>query len=295
MDTRFLETFLAVVEGGSISEAARRLHLTPAGVTQRLRALEGEIGAALLARTGRGVAPTPAGLRIAERARPLLHGLRDLSAGLEEGVLAGELRLGAVTTAAIGLLPDLLVSLRASHPGIDVRLQPGRSSELYAAILDAALDAALIAQPPFGVPKSCGWMDVRIEPMVLLVPESLAGEEPMALLSTQPFIRYDERSWGGKLAGDYLRRRRIRPREIFELETLDAIAVLVDRGLGISIVPDWAPPWPSGLSLAKLPLPDAPSRSIGLVWQRASPRVALIDALRGDIATLSGREGDGRP
>ena len=279
MDTRFLETFLAVVELGSVAGAARRLNLTAAGVTQRLRALEAEIGAPLLTRAGRGVTPTRAGARIAARARPLLLGLRDLAAGLDEEVLAGELRLGTVTTAAIGLLPDLLVSLRASHPGIDVRIHPGRSSELYARILDAELDAALIAQPPFGVPKSCGWLDVRVEPMIVLAPRHRQGDDPLALLRTEPFIRYDERSWGGKLAGDYLRRQRIRPREIFELETLDAIAVLVNKGLGIALVPDWAPPWPGGLRLAKLPLPDAPSRSIGLVWPRASPRADLVAAL----------------
>ena len=60
-----------------------------------------------------------------------------------------------------------------------------------------------------------------------------------------------------------------------------AIAVMVDRGLGVSILPDWAPPWPEGLSLAKLPLPNAGSfvRHIGVVWPRASRRLGLVYAL----------------
>lgn len=283
MDTRFLETFLAVAERGSISGAARALNLTPAGVTQRIRALEAEVGTALLVRAGRGVRPSPAGARLAERARPLLLGLRDLSAGLAEGALTGELRLGAVTTATTGLLPDLLVSLRNRHPGLNIRPQPGGSSDLYAAVLDGTLDAAILVQPPFGVPKICGWFEVRAEPLILLAPAALQCPEPLSLIASQPFIRYAERTWGGKLAADYLRRRRIRPREVFELETLDAIAVLVNRGLGISVVPDWTPPWPSGLSLARLPLPDAPCRSIGVVWQHASPRAELVAALRRDF------------
>ncbi|MCK8788038.1 LysR family transcriptional regulator [Roseomonas sp. NAR14] len=279
METRFLETFLTVVESGSISEGARRSNLTPAGVTQRLRALEAEIGVPLLVRAGRGVTATRAGSRVAERARPLLRACRDLTAGLDDDVLAGELRLGAVTTAAIGLLPDLMVALRAGHPGIEIRLHPGRSNELYAKVLDAELDAAMIVQPGFGVPKTCGWLGIRAEPLIVLVPDRLRGADPFAVLAAEPFIRYDERSWGGKLAGDYLRARRIRPREIFELETLDAIAVLVNKGLGVSLVPDWAPPWPSGLSLARLPVPGAPLRHVGLLWQRASVRIGIINAV----------------
>lgn len=284
MDTRFLETFLAVAELGSISGAARTLNLTPAGVTQRLRALEAEVGVALVSRVGRGVRPTRAGFRLAERARPLLTGLRDLGAGLDEGRLTGEIWLGAVTTATIGLLPDLLASLRSRHPGITIRPKPGGSAALYARILEGGLDAAIVVEPPFGVPKSCGWQEVRAEPLILLAPAALRDHDPFALIAEQPFIRYPERTWGGKLVGDYLRRHRLRPREIFELETLDAIAVLVDRGLGVAVVPEWAPPWPGGLALARLPLPEAPSRSIGLVWQFASARADLVAAIREDLA-----------
>jgi DNA-binding transcriptional LysR family regulator len=58
------------------------------------------------------------------------------------------------------------------------------------------------------------------------------------------------------------------------------IAIMVDRGLGVSILPDLAPPWPEGLSLAKLPLPDAApfARRIGVVWARASLRLRLVEA-----------------
>ena len=47
------------------------------------------------------------------------------------------------------------------------------------------------------------------------------------------------------------------PQERFELNALNAIAVMVDRGLGVSLVPDWARPWPEGLNLVRLPLPLA--------------------------------------
>jgi len=79
---------------------------------------------------------------------------------------------------------------------------------------------------------------------------------------------------------DYLRKVGIRPRELFEINEFDPIAVMVDRGLGVSLLPDWAPPWPEGLSLAKLPVPGGRSfaRRIGLIWPRASLRLRLVKA-----------------
>jgi len=63
------------------------------------------------------------------------------------------------------------------------------------------------------------------------------------------------------------------------------IAVLVDRGLGVSLVPDWAAPWPEGLSLRKISLPEPfEMRRIGPLWRRASPRIRSLNALMTETA-----------
>jgi DNA-binding transcriptional LysR family regulator len=100
------------------------------------------------------------------------------------------------------------------------------------------------------------------------------------LLANEPLIRYDRNQWGGRLADEYLRKVDITPRERFELNALNAIAVMVDRGLGVSLVPDWAPPWPEGLQLARLPLPEpCVPRRIGIIWSRGSVRMRLVTLL----------------
>jgi DNA-binding transcriptional LysR family regulator len=279
MDTRFLESFVAVVEQGSLAEAARRLNLTPAAVAQRIRALESEIGARLLFRSGRTVRPTQSGAAILVHARDFLGHIRDLKSIAANDTPSGELRLGAVPTAKNGLLPDILSEMARKYPQIEIHIVGGLAAELYPRVLSGELDAALIMKPPFPIPKTCDWRVLRTEPLIVLTPASATIRDPHVALTTEPFIRLAPAGWGGRLIDGYLRHARIRPKERFELDGPEAIAVMVDRGLGVSLVYDWSPPWPEGLSLRKLPVPsDRFSRYIGLLWTRASLRAGLVQA-----------------
>ncbi len=289
MDTRFLESFVMAVDNGSIAEAARRLNLTAAAVAKRIHALENEIGAALVTRSGRTIRPTEAGAAIVERARRFLAEARDFKSIAVADRPSGQLRLGAVSSALSGLLPDILALTRENYPQIEVTIMVGHSGELYRKVLDGDdLDTAVITEPPFAIPKSCAWRMLREEPLIVLTRAPARSRKPHAILASEPFIRLDRKLWPGRLVDDYLRKVGIRPRELFEIEKLEAIAVMVDRGLGVSLLPDWAPPWPEGLSLAKLPVPGGRSfaRRIGLIWPRASLRLRLVKAFLEQAAAV---------
>src|SRR5258708_27404592 len=132
---------------------------------------------------------------------------------------------------------------------------------------------------PFALPKTCSWQQLREEPLVVLAPQSMAGADPHQLLATQPFIRYDRNQWGGHQVDQYLHAVGIKPRERFELNALNPIAVMVDRGLGVSLVPDWARPWPEGLRVGRLALPrPAEPRRRGVLWTRSSIHIRLVTA-----------------
>lgn len=293
MDTRFLESFVTVAESGSMAEAARRLNLTPAGVAQRIRALESEIGARLLFRSGRAMQPTEAAAAILTRARQLLADARDLQSVAGSGELSGELRLGVMQTSLSGLLPDILIPFTKAHPKIEVRITRDHSAGLYTRVLGGDVDAALTSHPPFAIPKTCEWQLVREEPYVVLTPASLRARDAHTVLAREPFIRLARHVYAGQTIDAYLRKVGIRPKERFELDGLELIAVMVDRGLGVSLLPDWAPPWPDGLKLRKLPLPDRSlRRRTGLLWSRSSLRVGLIRAF-GEHARLAVRHKSG--
>ncbi|MBD9370570.1 LysR family transcriptional regulator [Xanthomonas sp. XNM01] len=281
MDTQFLNTFVTVVDRGSMAAAARVLNITPAAVAQQIRTLERELGAPLIARVGRTVSMTGEGARILQRARDLLRDVADMRSVANDNAVSGELRLGACPTALAGMLPDILARMVATFPQINVFIKPGYSADLYRAVEEGEVDAAVVLQAPFALPKTCDWQLLREEPLVVLAPESMAGRDPHDLLRNEPLIRYDRNQWGGRQAEEYLRSAGIVPRERFELNALNAIAVMVDRGLGVSLVPDWAQPWPEGVRLVRLPLPlPCVPRCIGLVWSRSTVRIRLVNVLR---------------
>jgi DNA-binding transcriptional LysR family regulator len=293
MDSRFLESFVMVIDNGSIAEAARRLDITAAGLAQRIRALEAEVGARLIVRSGQRVRPTEAGTAILGRARDVLADIRDLKSAALSDQPSGQLRLGATGSSASGLLPDILTLLTRTYPQIEVYIISGNGGELYQKMLEGDLDTAIIPQPSFAIPKAYDWRVLREERLVVVTPIATRSRDPHALLASEPFIRPRRNSWLGRLVEGYLRQAGIRPHERFELDTLEAIVVMVDRGLGVALIHDWAPPWPEGLSLRKLQLPENRfGRRLGLIWNRTSVRTRLVRAFL-EVATqaLAGKSG----
>jgi DNA-binding transcriptional LysR family regulator len=296
VDTRFLESFVYVADHGSMAEAARRLNLTPAALAQRIRALERDLGAPLLARSGRTVTPTEAGARVLARARALLQAARDLRAVAADDRVAGELHTGAVTTAMTGLVPELLSRLARSHPDVRVSVTPGASGELYERVHRGELDAAIVIRPEFAIAKALDWRPLREEPLVIIAPARLRSRDPDAILAREPFIRLSRETAGGRLVDRYLRQAGIAPRERFEVTSLFAIARMVDRGLGVSLVPDWPPPWPGGVRLRRIPV-DSPghAREVGVVYPRTSVRSGLVRAFLDAAAAVAAEKAAGPP
>ena len=289
MDTQFLNTFVVVADRGSMAAAARVLNITPAAVAQQIRTLERELGAPLIARAGRTVSLTEEGSRILQRARDLLRDVADMRSVANDSEVSGELRLGACPTALAGMLPDILARMVEAFPQINVYIRPGYSAELYRAVETGELDAAVVLQAPYNLPKTCDWQLLREEPLVMIAPARMAGRDPHELLRSEPLIRYDRNQWGGRVADEYLHAAGIVPRERFELNGLNAIAVMVDRGLGVSLVPDWARPWPEGLDLVRIPLPlPSEPRRIGMVWSRSSVRIRLVTVLLQESRAATG-------
>jgi DNA-binding transcriptional LysR family regulator len=280
METSYLRAFMVVLESGSMSEAARRLDVTPAAVQQQMRVLEREFGVPLLRRAGRTVVPTEAGHRLADRAPALLAELTSMRTSIADPDGKVELAVGATNTMLNGPLPIVLDALVRDHPTARIVVRTGLTAELYEQLLAARLDVALCLHPAFELPKTLDWMPLREERLVVLAPERWAHRDPHELLREEPLVRYDRRLGGGQVAERYLRGAGIVPHERFEISSLAAIAMLVARGAGVSIAPDAATAWWPTLPVARLPLPnESGARRFGMLWMRASARVRAIEIL----------------
>src|SRR5690606_6848886 len=280
MNTEYLESFTRVVECHSLAEAARRLGLTPGAVSARIRILEEELGVPLIQRSGQTVKPTEAGLRIYDRARELLQSARDLKAVAATGSIQGEIQLGVFLSGLTTHLPALLDPFCSRHPEISVQVQYDPSDALCGKVHAGQLDAALIIEPSFAIPKNCEVLTLQEESLVVIAPLSYEGGEAHDLLTTAPFIRYHRSSPSGKLVDRYLKDHKLHPRQRIEIDSLLTIVALVERGIGVSLVPDSFSISYSDRLLIKLPVPGrTPLRKISMVWNKHSPRLAIIREL----------------
>lgn len=282
MSLRGLRALIAVADHGGFALAAPALGLTPAAVGLRIRELEAALRVELFDRVGRGAILNRAGHAAVARAREitaLYDSLADVAAGPG---LAGALTLGAVPTTLTGVLPEALARLAATHPRVQTRLVVGLSAELAARVEHGELDAALVSEPPFRLAAGLAWLECAREPLVVIGPPDAGETTVRAMLANHRFIRFNPRAWAGRLIDKALRARAIAVSTAMELDSLEAIHLMVSKGLGASVVPLRHGAFVAPVKL--IPLDGPPiDRALGLVVRKAATGMlttALLDALR---------------
>lgn len=153
MNTRDVRAFIAVVDTGSIVQAAAQLHLTQPGVTRRVQSLEALLGVELLDRQSKPLRPTATGREIYQKGRDLLHAEADLLAlARSDSEPSGELRLGMPPFLAERGLTTPIDQLRSRYPGLALRIQstwsPGLLEQVESGLLDAAAVVLSEHSPP---------------------------------------------------------------------------------------------------------------------------------------------------
>ncbi len=238
MDIRYFESLISVAELGSIARAARVHQITPAAVGQRIATLEKHFNTPLLDRASRKATPTEACIKLLPHARQIVSDFHDMSVKLTPSDLAGKFKLGAVSTALTGILPATIRQLAKIAPKVILQVQPGTSNSLFQKLSEHKVDAAIIALPPYELPRRYTVELLRDEPL-LLISKNANGNTIREKLEKNPYICYDSKSWGGIKAARYLKDEKIPIEPIYELDALEAIEELVMQGMGVSLVPAW--------------------------------------------------------
>lgn len=279
MDTRFLESLLAVVDHGSIAAAAKVQSLTPAAISQRVQVLERELGRTLLERGANASAPSATCRDLLPAMRRIVNQAHELRRSADPSVAQGVFRLGAISTMLTATVPGLLMDLRSRAPRLEMQITPGTSATLYDAVLARELNAALIVAPPFPMPFGLHQHPLRSEPLCLLVPEDHPARSAEEAFADLPHIAYDPGSWGGQIAARDIADRGLSPQIFCALDGLEVISGLVSSGVGASLVPDWpglkgARPLPGGTGYQRRIVLLTPATPEG-----ATARQAVFDAL----------------
>ena len=280
MTIRLLRTLVAVSDAQTFSAAAEVVHVTHAAVSQQMQALEADLGIALFDRRTRTPKLTPVGHQIVEKARTLIADYDNLVPSvLGDGGLDGVIALGVLPTTLMGLTPKAMAGLKAKFPGIGLHIRPGLTRALTVEIERGNLDAAIVTRPNL-MPAGVVFRELAQEPMQLIAAMEEPEDNPIELLKTRPFIRFDRNAVLGTLIDNWILSRRIRVSETMELDSPEAIASMVQANLGVSIVPDLAVKPNDAVAVKRISLgPDAPRRIPGLVHRDHPIKLKAINEL----------------
>ena len=248
MELRHLEVFLAIVETGTFTAAGQRMHLVQSGVSATLHALEQELGARLFVRTARGAVLTDAGHALVPEARAALAAAASAKAAVAEvrEGLRGPLAVGTMFTMNLVDLPRLLGRFQQSHPHVTVSLRSlaRGTRDLEAAVTDGDLDVAFVATPGASRP-GLRLRPLASVPMRLILPlgHPAARSPEVALLDVADECWIDSPVGFGNrsLVDDVLAAEGLRRVVGIEVADVPTIPAYVAAGVGVAIVPAYAP------------------------------------------------------
>ncbi|THJ31764.1 LysR family transcriptional regulator [Lampropedia aestuarii] len=245
-----LKSLIAVSHEGTFAAAGQKIGLTQAAISAQMKRLEEELNLVLFERNGRAAQLTPAGHTVLLQAKEIVGLCQELGTDKPPTAPAQQtIQLGAIASLQRTILPAVLAQVHNQHSGCRSRIVPGVSLDLYNMVDSGELDLAAIIKPPFSLPSELRWTTLASEPFELIAAKKWADHDWESLLRTQPFIRYDRVSFGGRQVDRFLRKNKIHPHEICELDELDAITELVRHQVGIALVPKTLsqPHWPSDI------------------------------------------------
>lgn len=244
-----IEAFYTVIRAGSISKAARQMHLTQPALSLQIQDLEEYFCVQLLERTNKGVKPTPAGELVYYYGQKLLNLKATLCNEVEklQSSTAKQLRLGASTVIGGYALPCSIHSFKERYPHAQINLSLANSQTVLEALLEGNLDIAIIEGPlPEGiaqsldefVSRSIGEDDLVLVGAPALIPE---GREAVTLAELRglPLVVREKGSGVRATIEKALLEQGVQPNELnitMEINCLEAIKATLEMGKGYSII-----------------------------------------------------------
>ncbi|MEU3903746.1 LysR family transcriptional regulator [Streptomyces goshikiensis] len=289
-DIKKLRILRTLAEQGTVTATAEALHLTPSAVSQQLTNLARQLGVPLLEAQGRRVRLTDAAHLVLRHAEAVFAQLERADAEIA-GYLAGEageVRVGAFSTAVPALVVPAAAALRLTHPGVEIRVRETEAAESYELLSAGAVDLALslAAHAPSARDPRFTRIPLLADPLdVALPPEHPLARSPrlrLADLSGEPWIYGGSGPWS-QITLSACEAAGFVPEQAHSAAGWSAILALVEAGMGVALIPRMAAGRATGVTVRDLGR-DRPVRHVIAATRRgadAAPAVArVLDALR---------------
>ncbi len=278
MDLRQLQAFLAVVEHGGFTAAARATHTVQSNISTHVARLERELDATLIDRsTG---LTTQEGEAVLTRVRRIQTELESLQADVASlrGSPRGTVRVGIIGTTARWVTPFLVAKLAHSAPDIRLVIAEGTTTSLVLRLLDGGLDLAVVGLP-VDEPE-IRTSDLFTEERIVIAPGShplAAGPSTVTIkeLAAHPLLLAAAGTPFRHEVTEAFEKHGVTPTAQLEVDGLRLMASLAFQGYGAAIVPATAVPGWLGGDWVRISVPELGRRSVGIaVRRRGMPSVA---------------------
>ncbi|MEV7583275.1 LysR family transcriptional regulator [Streptomyces erythrochromogenes] len=280
MEIHQLRYFAAIVDEGTFTAAAQRLHISQSGISTQVAKLEAELGQRLLDRSSRQIRLTAAGeavLPLAKSALATCEAIAHTAAEFAEAV-RGRVRLGMIMGCSIPAFLDAVADLGRTHPGIEVSLHEGPSDDLQARTLAGSLDLALIGYAG-AVATGLEASVVIDEPITAAVPAGHSLDRPelrLGDLGSEKILCLSPGTGIRAAYEDSCHRIGLVPHVDIEASSPATLLRLTERGAGVAVLSASST---QGAGLRTVPLTDAATHArLGIITRRGrhSPAVQLL-------------------
>ena len=241
MDNNLLKymAFVKTVETGSFTKAAESLHYAQSSVSKMIADLEKEWNLVLLERDRNGVHLTTSGEQVLPFARMLIDDYRRLESRVNEinGIETGMIRIGTFSSVAIHWLPNIFAEFQKDFPGIEYEMLMGDYEEVEHWIEEGRVDCGFLRLP---TRPAFDTISLKKDEYLVVLPKGhpLCEQKEIDIhqLEDQPFLLLEH---GGKTeVSDLLEKSQVHPQIRFTTWEDYAIMAMVEKGLGIGILPE---------------------------------------------------------
>lgn len=239
MTLRHMKIFVTVFQQGSITGAARELHLAQPSVSLAIKELENYYGLRLFERIGRHISPTEGSKEFYNYAIHIVSLFQEMEKKMKNWDAVGSIRIGTSITIGTHILPALTRRFQRKYPELRLEAFISKSSDIEQHLLNNSIDIGLIETQPEH--PELTFTPLMEDTMCAIVPchHPLAGQAEISLpqLAEYPFLMREHGSAGREILDAAFALKQISVRPVWESSSTQAIVRGVSEGVGVAVLP----------------------------------------------------------